>query len=482
MSLKVKLLCSFVLLVIGIGVVGLSGIFTNKRVVENYEHIANVNMVNILNLGELSHAIQEGQMLSEMLLIETDPEKIKTFKEEIGETIKGFDVTLADYRKQPMLADEEQKLNSFVDKWRAWVVEEKKFEEVLARSHDEARAYMSGPLLEKHEAIEDDLAALFDFHKTESARYTQNSREYSDFGNFLGILIASVVSCVGMGIGFVISNKLTRSLSVISQEVAGSAEETFTAGNQLSEASLDLSNGATTSAASLEETVASLEELSSITKINADRSQRATEISKVSESNVMRGASEIKELSDSMSRIAESSKKMQDILSVIDDIAFQTNLLALNASVEAARAGEQGKGFAVVAEAVRALAQRSAASAKDIAILIHDSDQKVSEGVNKADKSSIVLGEIVKSIKDVSALNNEIAEASRQQADGIEQITKAMTNLDHATQKNAASSEEVAASSEEMSARAEQLKNLAASLHGIVSGKRLSASESTLAS
>ena len=184
----------------------------------------------------------------------------------------------------------------------------------------------------------------------------------------------------------------------------------------------------------------------------------------------MQGEREIRNLIESMKDISQSSKKIEEIINVIDDIAFQTNLLALNAAVEAARAGEQGKGFAVVAEAVRGLAQRSASAAKDITALIQDSVSKIDRGSKIVDNSGNALKTIVTSVKKVSDLNNEIATASAEQANGISQISKAMNALDTSTQQNAAASEEVAATSEEMSSQAESLRNLVANLSLIVNG------------
>ncbi len=204
-----------------------------------------------------------------------------------------------------------------------------------------------------------------------------------------------------------------------------------------------LSAASTESAASLEETVASLEELTSMIKLNADNAKMASDVSQVSKTTAEEGAKEIASLMQSMNEIANSSKKIEEIVNVIDDIAFQTNLLALNAAVEAARAGEQGKGFAVVAEAVRALALRSATSAKEISGLISESANQVERGQAVAKSSHEVLNKIVSSVNKVASLNNEIATASQEQSTGVSQISQAMNQLDQVTQTNASSSETI---------------------------------------
>lgn len=239
---------------------------------------------------------------------------------------------------------------------------------------------------------------------------------------------------------------------------------------QLSQAGQNLSESASSSAASLEETVASLEEMSSMIKMNSDNAKQAATLSSSSSAAAVRGEQEMIELVQSMSEISSSSKKIEEIINVIDDIAFQTNLLALNASVEAARAGEHGKGFAVVAEAVRSLAHRSAVAAKDISTLIHESVEKIERGTHKADQSSDVLKSIVQSVKKVSDLNLEISTASEEQAAGIQQISKAMNQLDQSVQSNAASSEEIAGTAVEISNQANAMKAATEELNHFVHG------------
>lgn len=271
-------------------------------------------------------------------------------------------------------------------------------------------------------------------------------------------------------LGIFMASRLAQMLGQVTQSISDSGTQVSSASQQLSSASQQLSSGATEAASSLEETVSSLEELSSMVKLNADNAKEASSLSQASRKSAEDGENEIRNLIGAMTDISKSSKKIEEIINVIDDIAFQTNLLALNAAVEAARAGEQGKGFAVVAEAVRNLAQRSASAAKDITVLIKDSVEQISNGSKIADQSGEVLKNIVTSVKKVSDLNNEIASASAEQSNGISQISKAMNELDQATQRNASSAEETAASSEEMSAQAVELQGLVGQLSSVIDG------------
>ena len=176
-----------------------------------------------------------------------------------------------------------------------------------------------------------------------------------------------------------------------------------------------------------------------------------------------------------MDNIAKSSKKIEEIITVIDDIAFQTNLLALNASVEAARAGEQGKGFAVVAEAVRALAQRSATSAKEISGLIKDSVHKIEDGHQVVQSSGTTLSEIVVQIEKLTALNIEISTASNEQSQGVSSINMSINDLDRVTQNNAQAASECATAAEELNSRSQQMHHMVAELIEVVEGKKKSA-------
>lgn len=273
-----------------------------------------------------------------------------------------------------------------------------------------------------------------------------------------------------LAIIIMISSRIANHISSIAKQLSGASQNVSNSVHQLNEAGSSLSQSSTEAAASLEETVASLEELTSMVQVNADNARQAAALSSSSKDSAENGEREMRKLIQSMDEISKSSKKIEEIISVIDDIAFQTNLLALNASVEAARAGEQGKGFAVVAEAVRALAQRSAVAAKDISTLIKLSVEQVEAGSKVADQSGEALGSILESVKKVADLNNEIAAASSEQSSGIQQINKAMNQLDQASQSNAASAEEIAATSGEINNLARSTQSLTVDLNILIWG------------
>ncbi len=293
-----------------------------------------------------------------------------------------------------------------------------------------------------------------------------------DKAEYQFFFVISIICAICIGVIIWFTNGIARVLSGLSERLADGGKKVLSGSTQLTGASQTVSSGAVESASALEETVSSVEELSSMVKQNADNAKQAADLSHISTNSAVAGEAEIKKLTQAMGDISESSKKIEEIINVIDDIAFQTNLLALNAAVEAARAGEQGKGFAVVAEAVRNLAQRSSAAAKDITGLIKDSVTRIENGSKIADNSGNVLKEIVSSVKKVGDINNEIASASAEQANGIAQISKAMNELDSSTQQNAAASEEMAASADQMSHQAKNLEDIVMELSALVYGAK----------
>ncbi len=256
-----------------------------------------------------------------------------------------------------------------------------------------------------------------------------------------------------------VNTTMNKLLSMVNE--IGTASGTIaSAANEISQGTADLSQRSEEQASSLEETASSMEELTGTVRQNADNAREANQLANSARDEATKGGEVVGKAITAMAEINQSSKKIADIIGVIDEIAFQTNLLALNAAVEAARAGEQGRGFAVVAAEVRNLAQRSASAAKEIKSLINDSVEKVTEGSKLVDQSGATLEEIVGSVKKVSDIIAEIASAGQEQASGIDQINKAVTQMDEMTQQNAALVEEAAASSEAMNDQAVALDDL----------------------
>jgi methyl-accepting chemotaxis protein len=268
------------------------------------------------------------------------------------------------------------------------------------------------------------------------------------------------------------SGQLMRAMREMTDKLVGTisnvrsgTELIATVSAEIATGSMDLSARTEQQAASLEETASSMEELTATVKQNAEHAHQANKLAVSASEVAVKGGEVVSEVVGTMASINDSSKRIAEIIGVIDGIAFQTNILALNAAVEAARAGEQGRGFAVVASEVRSLAQRSAAAAKEIKALIDDSVEKVNAGTQLADKAGSTMNEVVTSVKRVTDIIGEIADASAEQTAGIEQVNQAIAAMDQATQQNAALVEESAAAAATMR---EQAANLTRVIGGFV--------------
>jgi len=270
----------------------------------------------------------------------------------------------------------------------------------------------------------------------------------------ISVIIGGTVLAIGLG--YMISRWLESALG----EVATIAESFAGASQQLSAASEEIASGAQEQASNLEETASSLEEITSTIKQNAENAQQANQLASGAREVAEKGGQVVGDAVEAMKAINQSSKKIAEIITAIDEIAFQTNLLALNAAVEAARAGEQGRGFAVVAGEVRNLAQRSAGAAKEIKELIQDSVRKVETGSDLVNKSGQTLTDIVHAVKRVTDIVSEIAAASREQSAGVDQVSRAVAQMDQVTQTNASQTEELSGTAESLSSKAQEQQEL----------------------
>ena len=251
--------------------------------------------------------------------------------------------------------------------------------------------------------------------------------------------------------------RMQESLRKTVAQIKASTDTIDVASVEIAQGNADLSQRTEEQASSLEETASSMEELTSTVKQNADNARQANQLAASASEVALKGGSVVGEVVGTMSAINDASKKIVDIIGVIDGIAFQTNILALNAAVEAARAGEQGRGFAVVASEVRSLAQRSATAAKEIKELIGNSVDKVDAGTKLVDEAGKTMEEIVGSVKRVTDIMAEITAASQEQSSGIEQVNRAITQMDEVTQQNSALVEEASAAAQSMKEEAAQL-------------------------
>jgi methyl-accepting chemotaxis protein len=401
-------------------------------------------------------------------------------------------------------AEERKLLQAIVDARAAYVPHEEEFLKIAERN-DLATA--KDVMLERvRPAQHKYLAAISAFSDSQVQQSARDAREaasaYTTAATLIGALAGLAVVC-GIGAAVLIIRSLvtelrqavdvlaavaagdfTRTLPVQStdemgrlaaslnqavdamraalREMGAVSEQTASASHQLSTASKQLSLGAQAQAASLEETAASLEEITGTVKQTADNARQAKNLAAGSREVAAKGGQVVEQAVRSMVEINRSSKKIADIITTVDEIAFRTNLLALNAAVEAARAGEQGRGFAVVAAEVRNLAQRSAAAAKDIKTLIDDSVQKVEAGSQLVNRSGETLKEIVGSTQRVTDIIGEIAAATQEQSLGIDQVNGAVGQMDQVTQTNAARSQELSSTAEALDSQARQLQGLVA--------------------
>jgi methyl-accepting chemotaxis protein len=449
----------------------------------------NTNIAN-LRIAELQH------------ILSTDDADMDKFEAAMAKAQAAFDKNRAEYL--PLISSPEEKAlyDSFSKNWDEYLAEHKK---VLALSranqNDEARALVQGNAQQQYLEAADDLLKLANLNVAGGKDAShQGNLLYSSSRLWVTVTVVAAV-VIGLSLALTISRIIARpleaavdvaktvargdltarivvasrdetgqlleslqemndSLSSMVLQVRVSAETIATASSQISAGNLDLSSRTEQQASSLEETASSMEEMTSTVKQNADNARQANQLAIAASEVALQGGDVVTQVVTTMTSINASSRKIVDIIGVIDGIAFQTNILALNAAVEAARAGEQGRGFAVVASEVRNLAQRSAAAAKEIKSLIDDSVENVDIGARLVDRAGTTMQAIVDSVRSVTDIMCEISSATEEQTSGIEQINQAIAQMDEVTQQNAALVEEAAAAAGSLQAQTVTLTQL----------------------
>jgi methyl-accepting chemotaxis protein len=327
-----------------------------------------------------------------------------------------------------------------------------------------------GPVTQAQRTAIGFLDQILELNRNVAVTEVEQAHSQAAFLKFFSMTAMILGVVLAIGLGFLITRSINKSLKQIIEGLNEGAEQVASASGQVASASQQLAEGANEQASTLEETSSALEQMAAQTRQNADNAEQADKAVRETSKIVENGVTSMQRMKLAINEIKESSHETSKIIKTIDEIAFQTNLLALNAAVEAARAGEAGKGFAVVAEEVRNLAKRSAEAAQNTSQLIAKSQENSNNGVVVAEEVAGQLDSIKESSEKVNTLIAEIAAASKEQAQGIEQVNTATSEMDKVVQQNAADSEESASAAEQLSAQAEEMEKVVAELAAMVSG------------
>jgi methyl-accepting chemotaxis protein len=466
---KISLACGvLMLLTVILGTISLVGVTRMNR----YQDATVTDaMPGIYYIGRSESVAKDlrGQMLTH--IASSNQEQMAQCESQVAKLHDQLKGILKDYEKTIFRSNDREmfsKIDPAFDRYfAAW--EPERLLSQQAKKQEALAGFQQSVLPAFHD-LEKTISDEVDLNKSygdECAVNSANAYSTAKWGVW-GCLIFSILA--GCVLGFWIVRGINSALRQSAKELSEGATQIASAASQVASSSQSLAQGASEQAASLEETSASSEEITSMTRKNAENSSAAADVMGTVDREIKNGNQTLEQMMVSMQEINTSSDKIAKIIKVIDEIAFQTNILALNAAVEAARAGEAGMGFAVVADEVRNLAQRSAQAAKDTAALIEESIGKSNEGSAKLQEVAQVIRSITASAAKVKMLVDEVNLGSQEQARGIEQIGKAVAQMDQLTQTTASNAEESASASEELSGQAQALNQIVLSLGALVGG------------
>jgi len=466
-----RIMLGFAAMVLISAVLGAIALWRLDDVSRSVTRMADNTLPAILNLRECASRTRDNIFTILQYSQAESADQRKVIAERIAENGKRVDELFKQY--EPLILDSEgRRLFEEAKRTRAAFIASRATYLELARdgNAEDHKKLLSDKVIPTYEATVDAISALIDHKENQGIVAAKTGKAAAQSGVWLiGLTLtaALVVACL---LTWQIVRSTNRVLRDIATNLDQGATQTASAAGQVSAASQSLSSGASEQAASVEETSASLEEISSMIRSTADNAEKAKALAGEAHAVAQAGSGTMVEMTKAMAAIDSSSAEVAKIVKNIDEIAFQTNILALNAAVEAARAGEAGAGFAVVADEVRSLAQRSAAAAKETANKIEAAIASSRNGSLSCAKVGESLTQIATKVSSTDALVAEIATAAREQAQGIEQINTAITQMDQVTQSNSASAEESASAAEELDAQASSLKDMVGQLRLLLGG------------
>jgi methyl-accepting chemotaxis protein len=456
---------AFAVLVIVMAVAGVISLQTAIYQRTASSEISETWLPSVTKSGEINLNVTRFRLAELDLVMAEDKDSQAAIKSRMEEYQQNLFIYLKVF--EPLIRGEKQKklFEEFSSLWDKYLEVHEKLLAAADAGRKEEAIQLLNSTDSQFENLSHNLSELSDESFTAGTKASEMAGQSFQTGKWISISLSASSMIIILMVGFLIRRDVRQRLGPIAVSTAESAMEVQNRVNILVHSSEQLSKVSVDSAASLEETVASMEELTAAVRVNAAHAKEAAELSQKSQSSVSQGQMNIQMMIENIKEVHQSSKKIGDILVLIEDISFQTNLLALNAAVEAARAGEQGRGFAVVADAVRSLAQKSAESAKEISQLITTSTQKTEMGVQYATRSEQSLAEIVDSVGKVGSLIQEISAAAQEQDAGISQVSMALSQIDQAIQGNASNTLAVSESSKSFQTLAESLNLMALRLN-----------------
>ncbi len=471
LNLKQKILGLCIILSGCLAFVGIAGYFSMQKVAESYDHVANINLKKIEAFGNMRGAskdlVRNTIRLGLPGIDSAEREKISTAFEKSRKLYQKWD----DIQKSVLVVDGEHELSEAIEKhWNNLNQQSNKAIEVAEKAPQDLIKFLNKDYREAYHVFFKAIDEQVEFQHAQAEIWVETAAKHRKIGSNVSLGLVAFGVLTSMILGYFFTRSMVKTIANLSKDLSDGAQSVLSAANVMAQTASELATSTSMQSQSLETSVASIEEMTSMVTLNSQNGKQAAVLAEQTSAEAIKGENEVKVLIEAIHSISDDSKKIAEITNVIDDIAFQTNLLALNAAVEAARAGEQGKGFAVVAEAVRSLAQRSSVAAKDIAELINKSVDKINHSREQANHSSVVLSEIVNSAKKMSDLNSEISVASSEQSTSITQMAKVMNQMGELTQKNVSYSNETAESAEELTEQSKKLEATVDKLEKFVFG------------